>query len=68
MSDPFSQFFFGDQFGGSGSSQSEQIRVPIGIKFEFTQLTYLMVLAQASSMIRAGYILTNQHVIERMQM
>ncbi|MCL6602657.1 MAG: trypsin-like peptidase domain-containing protein [Paenibacillus sp.] len=59
MSDPFSQFFFGDQFGGSGSteqtepesnSESSSQLVPYGIGTGFIY-------------DKAGYILTNQHVI-----
>lgn len=63
MSDPFSQFFFGDQFGGGGSgsnnsesqtpsnnSDSPQL-VPYGIGTGFIYDS-------------AGYILTNQHVVD----
>lgn len=61
MSDPFSQFFFGDQFGGnSGSDQNSQSDqgsssgsqlVPYGIGTGFIYDSN-------------GYILTNEHVIE----
>lgn len=61
LSDPFSQFFFGDQYGGSGSSQNEQDSnsgsdsssqlIPYGIGTGFIYE-------------KSGYILTNQHVIE----
>lgn len=61
MSDPFSQFFFGDQFGGSsaygdeqnsesGSDSSSQL-TPYGIGTGFIYDS-------------SGYILTNQHVID----
>ncbi|WP_379133066.1 S1C family serine protease [Paenibacillus sp. sgz500958] len=60
LSDPFSQFFFGDQFGGSGSEQTEpetkspsnsdKQLVPYGIGTGFIY-------------DKAGYILTNQHVV-----
>lgn len=62
MSDPFSQFFFGDQFGGSsssgtdrdsqsgsGSSSSQLIPYGIGTGFIYES---------------SGYILTNQHVVD----
>ncbi|MBT2292879.1 trypsin-like peptidase domain-containing protein [Paenibacillus albidus] len=58
--DPFSQFFFGDQFGGGGSQQTEPDTqsgsgsssqlVPYGIGTGFIY-------------DKSGYILTNQHVI-----
>ncbi|UQZ35773.1 serine protease [Paenibacillus sp. PK3_47] len=62
LSDPFSQFFFGDQFGGSGSSGSGQDSqsgsdsnstqlIPAGIGTGFIYES-------------SGYILTNQHVID----
>lgn len=61
FSDPFSQFFFGDQFGGSSQSDPDQDQqqspsnrgsqlVPYGIGTGFIY-------------DKAGYILTNQHVI-----
>ncbi|MBY0013023.1 S1C family serine protease [Paenibacillus typhae] len=61
MSDPFSQFFFGDQFGGSsgtdrnsqsesGSNSDSQL-TPYGIGTGFIYES-------------SGYILTNQHVVE----
>lgn len=64
MSDPFYQFFFGDQYGGnssgsqqnngssgSGSSGSDSQLTPYGIGTGFIY-------------DKAGYILTNEHVIE----
>ncbi|WP_025690653.1 S1C family serine protease [Paenibacillus zanthoxyli] len=61
LNDPFSQFFFGDQFGGNSSGQSQQNNgsgsgsdsqlTPYGIGTGFIY-------------DKAGYILTNQHVIE----
>jgi serine protease Do len=61
LTDPFSQFFFGDQNGGSGSSQNGQDSksgsgsssqlVPYGIGTGFIY-------------DKSGYILTNQHVID----
>lgn len=61
MSDPFSQFFFGDQFGGSsseteqdsqsGSGSSPAQLIPYGIGTGFIYES-------------SGYILTNQHVID----
>lgn len=61
LSDPFSQFFFGDQYSGNGSSQNEQDSksgsdsssqlIPYGIGTGFIYE-------------KSGYILTNQHVID----
>lgn len=61
QNDPFYQFFFGDQYGGRGSSQNEQDSnsgsdsssqlIPYGIGTGFIYE-------------KSGYILTNQHVIE----
>lgn len=61
FTDPFSQFFFGNQYGGNGSSQNEEDSksgsgsssqlVPYGIGTGFIYE-------------KSGYILTNQHVIE----
>lgn len=64
MTDPFSQFFFGDQFGGSGSSgndrdsQSDSESNP-----DSSQLTPYGV-GTGFIYDSAGYILTNQHVID----
>lgn len=61
QNDPFYQFFFGNQYGGRGSSQNEQDSnsgsdsssqlIPSGIGTGFIYE-------------KSGYILTNQHVIE----
>lgn len=61
QNDPFYQFFFGNQYGGRGSSQNEQDSnsgsdsssqlIPYGIGTGFIYE-------------KSGYILTNQHVIE----
>ncbi|KGE18566.1 S1C family serine protease [Paenibacillus wynnii] len=59
MSDPFSQFFFGDQFGGSGSSEQTE---PEPKSYSSTQLIPNSV-GTGFIYDKAGYILTNQHVI-----
>ncbi|WHY20960.1 trypsin-like peptidase domain-containing protein [Paenibacillus sp. G2S3] len=61
LSDPFSQFFFGDQYGGSGSSQNEQ-----DSKSGSNSSSQLIPYGIGTGFIyeKSGYILTNQHVIE----
>lgn len=61
LSDPFSQFFFGDQYGGSGSSQNEQ-----DSKSDSSSSSQLIPYGIGTGFIyeKSGYILTNQHVIE----
>lgn len=66
--DPFSQFFFGDQFGGSDSQQSEP---DAGSQSESGSgsgsATQLVPYGIGTGFIydKAGYILTNQHVIDK---
>lgn len=61
LTDPFSQFFFGDQYGGSGSSQNEQ-----DSKSESDSSSQLVPYGIGTGFIyeASGYILTNQHVID----
>lgn len=61
-SDPFSQFFFGDQFGGSGSSGSDQNSRPESGS-DSSQLTPYGI-GTGFIYDSAGYILTNQHVVD----
>ncbi|MFE4710463.1 S1C family serine protease [Paenibacillus sp. NPDC056722] len=60
--DPFSQFFFGDQFGGGGSSQSEPDQQAPSDKGSSSQLVPYGI-GTGFIYDKAGYILTNQHVI-----
>jgi S1-C subfamily serine protease len=61
LSDPFSQFFFGDQYGSNGSSQNEQ-----DSKSGSNSSSQLIPFGIGTGFIyeKSGYILTNQHVIE----
>ncbi|WP_042202933.1 S1C family serine protease [Paenibacillus camerounensis] len=63
MSDPFSQFFFGDQFGGSGSSGTDQNSQSQSENNSDSQLTPYGI-GTGFIYESSGYILTNQHVIE----
>ncbi|WP_054939695.1 S1C family serine protease [Paenibacillus ihuae] len=64
MSDPFSQFFFGDQFGGSNSSGTdENSQSESGSNSDSTQLTPYGI-GTGFIYESSGYILTNQHVVE----
>lgn len=60
QNDPFSQFFFGDQFGGNGSSQNDS-------KSESNSSSQLIPAGIGTGFIydKSGYILTNQHVIDK---
>ncbi|CAM4469806.1 S1C family serine protease [Paenibacillus typhae] len=61
MSDPFSQFFFGDQFGGSsGSDRNSQSESGSNSDSQLTPYGIGTGFIYESS----GYILTNQHVVE----
>jgi len=62
MNDPFYQFFFGDQFGGNGSSQQTEPET----KSPSNSETQLVPYGIGTGFIydKAGYILTNQHVID----
>ncbi|AIQ12115.1 S1C family serine protease [Paenibacillus durus] len=60
--DPFYQFFFGDQFGGNSSGQSQQNNGNSGSGSD-SQLTPYGI-GTGFIYDKAGYILTNQHVIE----
>ncbi|MDT3425072.1 S1-C subfamily serine protease [Paenibacillus forsythiae] len=60
LNDPFSQFFFGDQFGGGSSGQSEQNNGNSGSDSQLTPYG----IGTGFIYDKAGYILTNQHVIE----
>ncbi|WP_449600225.1 S1C family serine protease [Paenibacillus sp. Marseille-Q9583] len=61
LSDPFSQFFFGDQYSGNGSSQNEQ-----DSKSGSNSSSQLIPYGIGTGFIyeKSGYILTNQHVID----
>ncbi|MNB87444.1 putative serine protease HtrA [compost metagenome] len=63
MSDPFSQFFFGDQFGGSGSSGTDRNSQSESESGSDAQLTPYGI-GTGFIYESSGYILTNQHVIE----
>ncbi|MEK5023191.1 S1C family serine protease [Paenibacillus sp. FSL M7-1046] len=61
-SDPFSQFFFGDQFGGSGSSGTDQ-NSQSEPESDSSQLTPYGI-GTGFIYDSSGYILTNQHVVD----
>ncbi|KUP20939.1 trypsin-like peptidase domain-containing protein [Paenibacillus sp. DMB5] len=63
MSDPFSQFFFGDQFGGSGSSGTDRNSQSESDSDSDAQLTPYGI-GTGFIYESSGYILTNQHVVE----
>lgn len=63
MSDPFSQFFFGDQFGGSGSSGTDRNSQSESGSNSDSQLTPYGI-GTGFIYESSGYILTNQHVVE----
>lgn len=65
LSDPFSQFFFGDQFGGSGSSGSNSDSES-GSGSNNSGSSQLTPYGIGTGFIydSNGYILTNQHVVE----
>lgn len=60
--DPFYQFFFGDQFGGNSSGGSQQNNGGNGSGLN-SQLTPYGI-GTGFIYDKAGYILTNQHVVE----
>ncbi|MEK3903286.1 MULTISPECIES: S1C family serine protease [unclassified Paenibacillus] len=62
MSDPFSQFFFGDQFGGGGSG-SNNSESQSGSNNSSPQLTPYGI-GTGFIYDSNGYILTNQHVVD----
>lgn len=61
-SDPFSQFFFGDQFGGSGSSGTDR-NSQSEPESDSSQLTPYGI-GTGFIYDSTGYILTNQHVVD----